>query len=200
MSNSDEHLIKVVIVDDEPLIRMDLKEMLHESLVYKVVGEAKDGTEVLDLVKEKEPDIIFMDIRMPKQDGITTAKQIQETFSHTIPIVMLTAYSQQDLIEQASEAGVFAYLTKPLRKPDLIPAIEISLARASELRELRLEVNTLKEKIETRKMVERAKGLLMNKFDIPEQVAYRKLQKEAMDKRMSLKEIAQILLETLTTN
>lgn len=200
MSNSDEHLIKVVIVDDEPLIRMDLKEMLHESLVYKVVGEAKDGIEVLELVKDKEPDIIFMDIRMPKQDGITTAKQIQEAFSHTIPIVMLTAYSQQDLIEQASDAGVFAYLTKPLRKPDLIPAIEISLARASEMRELRQQVNTLKEKMETRKMVERAKGLLMNKFDIPEQVAYRKLQKEAMDKRMSLKEIAQILLETLATN
>lgn len=200
MSNSDEHLIKVFIVDDEPLIRMDLKEMLHESLVYKVVGEARDGSEVLELIKLKEPDIIFMDIRMPKQDGITTAKQIQENFNKVIPIIMLTAYSQQDLIEQASAAGVYAYLTKPLRKPDLIPAIEISLARALEMRELRQEVDNLREKMETRKLVERAKGLLMTRFDIPEQVAYRKLQKEAMDKRMSLKEIAEILLETLTTS
>jgi response regulator NasT len=113
---------------------------------------------------------------------------------------MLTAYSQQDLIDQASAAGVFAYLTKPLRKPDLIPAIEISLARAVEMRELRQEVDNLKDKIETRKLVEKAKGILMTRFDIPEQVAYRKLQKEAMDKRMSLKEMTQILLETLATS
>jgi response regulator NasT len=179
---------------------MDLREMLHESLVYKVVGEAKDGSEALELIKQAEPDIIFMDVRMPKQDGITTAKQIQENFASIIPVIMLTAYSQQDLIEQASAAGVFAYLTKPLRKPDLIPAIEISLARAVEMRELRQEVDTLKDKIETRKLVEKAKGILMTRFDIPEQVAYRKLQKEAMDKRMSLKEMAQILLETLATS
>ena len=196
----DESLINVLIVDDEPLIRMDLREMLEESLIYRVIAEAKDGNEAITAVSKSEPDIIFMDIRMPNLDGIAAAQAIQEKASKRIPIVMLTAYSQTDLIEQASQAGVFAYLTKPLRKADLVPAIEIALARSLEVQELSKEINKLKEKIETRKLVEKAKGLLMNKFDIAENVAYRKLQKEAMDKRMSLKEMSQIILESLTVS
>lgn len=196
----DEGLISVLIVDDEPLIRMDLREMLLESLVYNVIGEAKDGEEAIKFVKEQEPDIIFMDIRMPNLDGIKASQAIQEEASKRIPIVLLTAYSQIDLIEQASKAGVFAYLTKPLRKPDLIPAVEIALARSLEVQKLESEVNNLKDKIETRKLVEKAKGLLMERFGITEVVAYRKLQKEAMDKRMNLKEMSQLVLETLTTS
>lgn len=196
----DETLINVLIVDDEPLIRMDLKEMLLESLVYKVIGEAKDGEEAINFVQGQEPDIIFMDIRMPNLDGISAAQAIQEKASKRIPIVMLTAYSQTDLIEQASSAGVFAYLTKPLRKPDLVPAIEIALARSLEVQKLESEVGKLRDKIETRKLVEKAKGLLMERFGIPEGVAYRRLQKEAMNKRMNLKEMSELVLETLTTS
>ncbi len=196
----DETLINVLIVDDEPLIRMDLKEMLLESLVYNVIGEAKDGEEAINFVQGQEPDIIFMDIRMPNLDGISAAQAIQEKASKRIPIVMLTAYSQTDLIEQASNAGVFAYLTKPLRKADLVPAIEIALARSLEVQKLESEVGKLRDKIETRKLVEKAKGLLMERFGIPEGVAYRRLQKEAMNKRMNLKEMSELVLETLTTS
>ncbi|MCH2227945.1 MAG: response regulator [Candidatus Caenarcaniphilales bacterium] len=199
MSKLSDELINVLIVDDEPLIRMDLKEMLLESLVYNVIGEAKDGEEAIKYLQESEPDIIFMDIRMPNLDGISAAKAIQENASKRIPIIMLTAYSQTDLVEQAGEAGVFAYLTKPLRKPDLVPAIEISLARAVEFQKLQSELDKLNEKITTRKLVERAKGLLMDRFGISEPVAYRRLQKEAMDKRMNLKEMSEIVLQTLTT-
>ena len=195
MSKLSDELINVLIVDDEPLIRMDLKEMLLESLVYNVIGEAKDGEEAIKYLQESEPDIIFMDIRMPNLDGISAAKAIQENASKRIPIIMLTAYSQTDLVEQAGEAGVFAYLTKPLRKPDLVPAIEISLARAVEFQKLQSELD----KLTTRKLVERAKGLLMDRFGISEPVAYRRLQKEAMDKRMNLKEMSEIVLQTLTT-
>ena len=160
----------------------------------------KDGEEAIKFVKEQEPDIIFMDIRMPNLDGISAAQAIQSEASRRIPIVMLTAYSQSDLIEQASNAGVFAYLTKPLRKPDLIPAIEIALARSIEMQKLQKEIDKLKEKMETRKLVEKAKGLLMDRFGISEGVAYRRLQKEAMDKRMNLKEMSQLVLESLTTS
>lgn len=192
--DTDLDLIRVVIADDEPLIRMDLKELLEEASTYKVVAEAKDGEEAVQVINEHRPDIVFMDIRMPNKDGIQAAKEIQEKLNLRIPIIMLTAYSQPELYEEASKAGVFAYLTKPLRKPDLAPAIEVALARSLEMQELRGEIDKLNNKLETRKIVEKAKGVLMKKFGLDETTAYRRIQKAAMDQRSGLKEISQTIL------
>ncbi len=187
-------LIRVVIADDEPLIRMDLKELLEEASTYKVVAEAKDGDEAVQAINEHRPDIVFMDIRMPNKDGIQAAKEVQEKLKIRVPIIMLTAYSQPELYEEASKAGVFAYLTKPLRKPDLAPAIEVALARSLEMQELRGEIDQLTNKLETRKLVEKAKGVLMKKFGLDETTAYRRIQKAAMDQRSDLKSISQTIL------
>lgn len=190
----EEDLIRVVIADDEPLIRMDLKELLEEASTCQVVAEARDGTEVIELVKQHEPDIVFMDIRMPNKDGIEAAKELQGTVKRRVPIIMLTAYSQPELYEEASKAGVFAYLTKPLRKADLAPAIEVAMARALEMYQLQSEIDSLNNKLETRKLVEKAKGLLMKKYEIDEPTAYRRLQKTAMDERVGLREVAQKII------
>jgi response regulator NasT len=187
-------LIRVVIADDEPLIRMDLKELLEEASTYKVVAEAKDGDEAVQAINDFRPDIVFMDIRMPNKDGIQAAKEVQEKLNIRVPIIMLTAYSQPELYEEASKAGVFAYLTKPLRKPDLAPAIEVALARSLEMQELRGEIDKLNNKLETRKLVEKAKGVLMKKFGLDETTAYRRIQKAAMDQRSDLKAISQTIL------
>ena len=189
-----EDMIRVVIADDEPLIRMDLKELLEEASTCQVVAEARDGTEVIELVQEHKPDIVFMDIRMPNKDGIEAAKELQAVASKRVPIIMLTAYSQPELYEEASKAGVFAYLTKPLRKSDLAPAIEVAMARALEMYELQDEINSLNSKLETRKIVEKAKGILMKKYDIDEPTAYRRLQKAAMDERKGIKDVAEAVL------
>lgn len=193
MSND---LIRVVIADDEPLIRMDLKELLEESSTCKVVGEAKDGDEAIKQIDEHKPDLVFMDIRMPNKDGIEAAKEVQLKLSKRVPIIMLTAYSQPELYEEASKAGVFAYLTKPLRKSDLAPAIEVTLARALEMYNLQDEIDSLNFKLETRKIVEKAKGHLMKKYDLDEPTAYRRLQKAAMDERSGIREVAEKVLET----
>ncbi len=190
----DQDLIRVVIADDEPLIRMDLKEILEEASTYKVVAEAKDGEEAVAVITEHQPDIVFMDIRMPNKDGIEAAKELQTKLKRRVPIIMLTAYSQPELYEEASKAGVFAYLTKPLRKPDLAPAIEVAMARALEMEELKGEIASLNHKIETRKLVEKAKGVLMKKFGLDESTAYRRIQKAAMDQRTGLGEISQAIL------
>lgn len=193
----DQDLIKVVIADDEPLIRMDLKELLEEASTYKVVAEAKDGNEAVQAINDHEPDIVFMDIRMPNKDGIEAAKEVQEKIKRRVPIIMLTAYSQPELYEEASKAGVFAYLTKPLRKPDLAPAIEVAIARAMEMTELKGELDKLNDKLETRKIVEKAKGLLMKRFDIDEPTAYRRIQKAAMDQRSNLRAISEAILKNI---
>jgi len=190
----DQDLIKIVIVDDEPLIRMDLKELLEESSTCKVVAEAKDGAEAIEVIKANQPDIVFMDIRMPNMDGIEAARQVSQSASRRIPIIMLTAYSQPELYEEASKAGVFAYLTKPLRKADLAPAIEVAMARALELQNLQAEIDALNSKLETRKLVEKAKGVLMKKYSLDEATAYRRIQKAAMDKRSSLKAVSEEIL------
>ncbi len=189
-----EDIIRVVIADDEPLIRMDLKELLEEASTCQVVAEARDGVEAVELVKIHNPDIVFMDIRMPNKDGIEAAKELQLISSKRVPIIMLTAYSQPELYEEASKAGVFAYLTKPLRKSDLAPAIEIALARALEMCELQDEISDLSYKLETRKVVEKAKGILMKKYDIDEPTAYSRLQKAAMDERKGLREVSDAVL------
>lgn len=192
----DKDLIKVVIADDEPLIRMDLKELLEEASMYKVVAEAKDGNEAITAINEFKPDIVFMDIRMPNKDGIQAAKEVQAQLKKRIPIIMLTAYSQPELYEEASKAGVFAYLTKPLRKADIAPAIEVALARALEMYQLQDEITELEEKIEVRKLVEKAKGVLMKKYSLDESTAYRRIQKTAMDERSSLKAVATSILNS----
>ncbi len=189
--------IRVLVVDDEPLIRMDLKEMLEESPYYSVVAEAKDGMEAYELAKRLDPDVIFMDIMMPGMTGIESARKIKETINRRIPVIMLTAYNQREYFEEASEAGVFAYLTKPLRKADLGPAIEIAISRAIELEDLSDEVKTLSEKLETRKLIEKAKGALMRETGIDEGTAYRMMQKRAMDQRSSLKAVAEAVLSKI---
>lgn len=192
--DNDTDLIKVLIADDEPLIRMDLRELLEESSTYKVIAEARDGAEAIDLARKHDPDVIFLDIRMPEVDGLSAARTIQEVLGRRVPIIMLTAYSQRELFEEAANAGVFAYLTKPLRKTDLAPAIEIALARALEQQDLLDEIHDLKDKIEVRKLVEKAKGVLMKERSWDEPTAYRYIQKASMDKRLSLKEVAQEIL------
>lgn len=194
---TDNDLIKVLIADDEPLIRMDLKELLEESSTYQVIAEAKSGIEAIENSKRYNPDVIFLDIRMPEMDGIEAAKKIQEELDRRVPIIMLTAYSQRELYEEASKAGVFAYLTKPLRKADLGPAIEIAISRALELEGLKDELSKLNEKLEVRKLVDRAKGLLQQQLKIDEPTAYRKIQKEAMDKRCGMKKVAEEIISEL---
>lgn len=191
---NDQDLIKVIIADDEPLIRMDLKELLEETSTYKVVAEAKDGNEAIAAINEHKPDIVFMDIRMPNKDGIQAAKEIQQQLGRRVPIIMLTAYSQPELYEEASKAGVYAYLTKPLRKADIPPAIEVAMARAIEMYGLQDEIDRLNDKLEIRKLVEKAKGVLMKKFNIDESAAYRRIQKTAMDQRLGLKEVSESIL------
>lgn len=192
----EQDLIRVVIADDEPLIRMDLKELLEEASTCKVVAEAKDGAEAVSAVQEHQPDIVFMDIRMPNKDGIEAAKEIQASLKKRVPIIMLTAYSQPELYEEASKAGVFAYLTKPLRKADLAPAIEVAMARALEMHQLHDEISNLNHKLEIRKLVEKAKGALMKKYDLDEPTAYRRIQKAAMDQRSGIKEVAEAILNS----
>lgn len=194
--DTEQEMIRVLICDDEPLIRMDLKELLEESSTYRVVAEIKDGSELVDAINQNKPDIVFLDIRMQEMDGIEAAKQVQAKIKRRVPIIMLTAYSQPELYEEASKAGVFAYLTKPLRKPDLAPAIEIALARALEMQELTKEVSDLSNKLETRKLVEKAKGALMQKYGLDEPTAYRRIQKAAMDERSSIKAVAENILKS----
>ena len=188
-----EETLKVLIADDEPLIRMDLKELLIES-GYEVIAEAKDGLEAVQFAKDYDPDLIFLDIKMPNMNGIEAANKIQDELGKRLPIIMLTAYSQPDLYQEASEAGIFAYLTKPLRKSDLNPAIQVAMARAAEVDALFGEVADLEEKLETRKLVERAKGILMTKLGLDEINAMKNLQKTSMNQRVSIKEVAQAII------
>ncbi len=199
MDNFNQDAIRVLIADDEPLIRMDLKEMLEESPYYTVVAEAKDGLEAYELAKRLDPDVIFMDIMMPEMTGLEAARKLKESINRRIPIIMLTAYSQREHFEEASEAGVFGYLTKPLRKADLGPAIEIAISRAIELEDLSEAIKTLSDKLETRKLIEKAKGALMRETSIDEASAYRLMQKRAMDQRTSLKVIAETILSKIAT-
>ena len=179
--------IRIVIADDESLIRMDLREMLT-SLGYLVVGEVGDGRSAVNAARELKPDILIMDIKMPDMDGIEAAKILTE--EGIAPVVLLSAYSQSDLVERAREAGVIAYLVKPIRDTDLPPAIEIALARYREFMEVQKEINDLTEALETRKLVDRAKGILMDRQGLSEAEAFRKIQKMSMNNRKPMKEVA----------
>jgi response regulator NasT len=185
--------LRLVIADDESLIRMNLKETLV-GLGYLVVGEAGDGVSVVNLARELRPDLVIMDIKMPKLDGIQAAKMLTE--DKIAPVLLLTAYSDRELVDRAREAGVVNYIVKPFRDAELLPAIEIAMARYAEFQEIDKRVGDLQETLETRKLVERAKGVLMDTQGLKEQEAFRKIQQLSMNTRKSMREIAQAILLT----
>lgn len=180
---------RVLIADDEPLIRQDIKEILTEN-GYEVVAEAKDGHHALELAKETYPDIMVLDIKMPNINGLEAAEEIQVSLSRRIPTVILTAFNQPELIQKAGEVGVFAFLTKPVRPPDLIAAIETAKHRVKEIQELQSDLSDMKEKLEIRKLVEKAKGIIMKYHNLDESAAMHYLQKISMNERKSIKEVA----------
>ncbi|NTW00504.1 MAG: response regulator [Oscillochloris sp.] len=182
---------RLVIADDESIIRMNLKETLV-SLGYLVVGEAGDGVSVINLARELQPDLVLMDIKMPKLDGIQAAKILTE--EKIAPVLLLTAYSDRELVDRAKEAGVVNYVVKPFREAELLPAIEIAMARYQEFLEMDKQIHDLKETLDTRKLVERAKGILMDSQGLKEAEAFRKIQQLSMNTRKSMKEIAQAIL------
>jgi response regulator NasT len=179
---------RVVIAEDEALIRLDLAEMLAEE-GYVVAGEAGDGEKAVELVEELRPDLVVLDVKMPKLDGISAAARIAE--QRIAPVVILTAFSQRDLVERARDAGAMAYLVKPFEKSDLVPAIEMARSRFAELQQLEAEVQDLTERLETRKTVDRAKAILQERLGISEPDAFRWIQKTAMDLRLSMRQVAE---------
>ncbi|NGY65521.1 response regulator [Lentzea sp. NEAU-D13] len=183
---------RVLVAEDEALIRLDLVEMLREE-GYDVAGEAADGEEAVKLATELNPDLVILDVKMPKVDGIEAAQQIAG--NRIAPVVILTAFSQRDLVERARDAGAMAYLVKPFAKRDLVPAIELAMSRFSELAALEQEVAGLTERLETRKVVERAKGVLMTKQGLSEPEAFRWVQRTAMDRRTTMKAVAEAVIE-----
>jgi response regulator NasT len=186
---------RVLIAEDEALIRLDLREMLIEE-GYDVVGEAGDGEAAVKLAEELKPDLVILDIKMPIMDGLAAAEKIAG--GRLAPVVILTAFSQRDLVERARAAGAMAYLVKPFQKTDLVPAIEIALSRFAELSALEAEVATLHDRLETRKVVERAKGTLMAAFNMSEPESFKWIQRTAMDHRLTMKEVAErIIAENL---
>ncbi|HEY0948829.1 ANTAR domain-containing response regulator [Nocardioides sp.] len=178
---------RVVIAEDEVLIRMDLAEMLGEE-GYDVVGQAGDGQQAIDLAEELRPDLVILDVKMPVLDGIAAAERIAG--ARIAPVVILTAFSQRDLVERARDAGAMAYLVKPFSKSDLVPAIEMAVSRFAELAMLESEVADLTERLETRKAVDRAKGVLQEQLHLSEPEAFRWIQKTAMDLRLSMRQVA----------
>ena len=188
--------LRVLIAEDEALIRLDLREMLEEEGL-EVVGEAADGERAVELAKELVPDLVICDVKMPKMDGIAAAAQITE--ARIAPVVMLTAFSQRDLIERARDAGAMAYLVKPFQKRDLLPAIEMATSRFAEIRALESEVTGLRDRLEARKLIERAKGMLMTEHALSEPEAFRWIQRAAMDNRRSMRAVAELVLSGDTT-
>jgi len=184
--------LRIVIADDEAVIRMGLRAMLEER-GYRVVGEAGDGRRLLELVERLRPDLVFLDIKMPGLDGLAAAERLAET--HRLPVIVLTAYGERDLVERARQAGVMGYLMKPLREADLQPAIEVALARFRDLQALAQEVSGLQETLEVRKLVERAKGVLMQRLGLSEEDAYLRMQRASRNTRRPMKEIARRILE-----
>ncbi|MWB97053.1 response regulator [Agromyces seonyuensis] len=186
---------RVVVAEDESLIRLDIVEILRDA-GFEVVGEAGDGETAVQLATELRPDLVIMDVRMPQLDGIEAAKRLSE--KHIAPVVLLTAFSQKELVERASEAGALAYVVKPFTPNDLLPAIEIALARYQQIIALEAEVGDLVERFETRKLVDRAKGLLNEKMGLTEPEAFRWIQKASMDRRLTMKDVSQAIIEQLS--
>lgn len=183
--------MRVLIADDDPIIRLDLKQML-ENLGYQVVAEAEDGQSAIDLAKSVVPDVCLLDVKMPVLDGIHVATALAE--GGVAPVVLLTAYSDAELIVRAKEAGVFGYLTKPFKPSDLSPAIEVARSRFEQNQQLAKEVATLQDRLEARKLVERAKSALIERDGITEAEAYRRIQTQSMNQRLSMREVAEAIL------
>ncbi len=191
-SSTSEGIRRVVIAEDEALIRMDLAEMLGEE-GYDVVGQAGDGQRAIELARQLRPDLVILDVKMPVLDGIAAAEVIAA--ERIAPVVILTAFSQRDLVVRARDAGAMAYLVKPFQRGDLVPAIEMAVSRYGEISVLEQEVSDLQESLATRKSVERAKGVLQEKLDLSEPDAFRWIQKTAMDLRLSMKQVADGVVE-----
>jgi response regulator NasT len=182
-------LVRIVVAEDEALIRMDLVEMLSEA-GYEVVAQASDGAQAIELVKEHRPDLAILDVKMPILDGISAAEEIIATS----PVLMLTAFSQRELVDRARDAGVMAYVLKPFTINDLVPAIEIAISRHLQMKSLAAEVADLHDRLETRKIIDRAKGILMAALNLTEPQAFSWIQKAAMDRRLTMKEVAQAVI------
>jgi two-component system, response regulator PdtaR len=195
-SRRSDEPTKVLIAEDEAIIRLDLKEMLEEEGI-SVVGEAADGEAALRLAQERSPDLVIMDIKMPGMDGLTAAERVVE--QDLGAVLILTAFSGRDLVQRAAEAGAMGYLVKPFQKSDLLPAIELALARYQELAAVKKESATLAERLETRKVVDKAKGRLMDEQGLTEADAFRAIQKRAMNERRSMREVAEAVLESGAT-
>ncbi len=187
---------RVLVAEDEALIRLDLVEMLGE-VGYDVAGEAADGQEAVDLTRTLRPDLVIMDVKMPRRDGIDAAAEIAG--ERLAPVVMLTAFGQRELVERARDAGAMAYLVKPFSAADLVPAIELAASRFAEIRALEAEVANLNERLETRKLVERAKNVLMQVKSLTEPQAFRWIQRAAMDRRTTMHAVARTVLDTQPT-
>ena len=184
-----EKKIRILVAEDETIIRLDLVEMLTEA-GYEVVAQAENGAVAVDLAKLHKPDLAILDVKMPEMDGITAAEQIITL----APVLMLTAFSQRDLVERARDAGVMAYVVKPFSISDLVPAIEIAISRHTQMKSLETEVADLYERLETRKIIDRAKGILMKAMNLSEPESFAWIQKTAMDRRISMKQVAQAVI------
>ncbi len=183
--------LRIIIADNESIIRMDLKEMLEEA-GHAVIAEAPNGAKAIDLVREHKPDLVIMDIQMPEMDGITAAKIISN--EKLAPVLLLTAFSQKDIVEKAKDSGVLAYLVKPVKEVNLFPAMEIALSRFREFAELEQELENVKNSLATRKILDRAKGILMDTYHLSETEAYRRIQQYSMSKRATIKEVAEAII------
>ena len=190
----DSRARRIVLADDEALIRLDLAEMLEDA-GYEIVGQAPDGQQAVELVRSLTPDLAVLDVKMPVMDGITAAERILE--KHNCAVVMLTAFSQTELVERASAAGAMAYVVKPFTPADLIPALEIAMSRHEEILSLESEISDLTERFETRKLVDRAKSLLMSNMGLTEPEAFRWIQKSSMDRRLTMREVAQTVIDQM---
>jgi len=186
--------MRILVAEDETIIRLDLRDMLVRA-GFEVCAEARDGEEAVDLARSEQPDLAIMDVKMPRLDGIEAARRMLD--ERPIPIVMLTAYGQEELVSRAVEAGVFGYLVKPFREQDLLPAIAAARARHDELQELREEAETLGEALAARKVIERAKGLLMEKQQLSEQEAFERLRRASQASQRPLKVVAEAVVATL---
>ena len=181
--------VRILVAEDEALIRMDLVEMLEEA-GYQVIAQATNGEEAIALATEHQPDLAILDVKMPVLDGISAAEKIIST----APVLMLTAFSQRELVDRARDAGVMAYVVKPFTIGDLVPAIEIAISRHTQMRSLAEEVADLHERLETRKIIDRAKGILMKALNLSEPEAFSWIQRAAMDRRLTMKEVAQAVI------
>jgi len=187
-----ENLLRVVIAEDEALIRMDLKEMLEEE-GYSVVAEVGDGESAVERVRALRPDLAILDIKMPVLDGISAAERIAA--ERISSVIILTAFSQRELVERARDAGAMAYLVKPFTKADLVPAVEMAVSRFAEVRALDAEIGSLRERLEVRKLLDRAKGLLQSEYGLSEPEAFRWIQKTSMDRRLAMRKVAEAVIE-----